>query len=142
MADLREKNICLNCKNLMFSDCYGECSRGYKGIVRPDDSCEHFESNVKTPDIFEPTHDAIPYHKYKLTLHETIDDGGMESYISPELNYTCAIREDIFHENKRDEYLAELFYKFLAELTDGVWENTTENRKKKLTNENKNINAK
>jgi hypothetical protein len=23
----------------MFSDCYGECSKGFKGIVRPDDSC-------------------------------------------------------------------------------------------------------
>lgn len=30
---------CIECKHLMFSDCYGECSQGYKGIVRPNDSC-------------------------------------------------------------------------------------------------------
>lgn len=30
---------CIECKHLMFSDCYGECSKGNKGIVRPDDSC-------------------------------------------------------------------------------------------------------
>ena len=30
---------CVECKHLMFSDCYGECSKAYKGIVRPDDSC-------------------------------------------------------------------------------------------------------
>lgn len=34
---------CKNCKHLMFSDCYGECSKAYKGIVNPKDSCEHFE---------------------------------------------------------------------------------------------------
>ena len=28
------------CKNLMFSDCYGECKKGYiTGIVKPDFSC-------------------------------------------------------------------------------------------------------
>ena len=32
---------CKDCKYLMFSDCYGECSKAYKGIVRPDDSCGH-----------------------------------------------------------------------------------------------------
>lgn len=32
---------CKDCENLMFSDCYGECAKAYKGIVRPDDTCEH-----------------------------------------------------------------------------------------------------
>lgn len=30
---------CKECEYLMFSDCYGECSKGYKGIVNPNDSC-------------------------------------------------------------------------------------------------------
>ena len=30
---------CIECEYLMFSDCYGECSKAYKGIVSPDDSC-------------------------------------------------------------------------------------------------------
>ena len=30
---------CRDCEYLMFSDCYGECSKAYKGIVQPDDSC-------------------------------------------------------------------------------------------------------
>lgn len=31
---------CSDCLYLMFSDCYGECKRGYlSGIVRPDDYC-------------------------------------------------------------------------------------------------------
>lgn len=30
---------CGDCKHLMFSDCYGECSKAYKGIVNPDDWC-------------------------------------------------------------------------------------------------------
>ena len=30
---------CKDCEYLMFSDCYGECSKAYKGIVSPDDSC-------------------------------------------------------------------------------------------------------
>ena len=34
---------CKNCKHLMFSDMYGECSKGYKGIVNPWDTCEHAE---------------------------------------------------------------------------------------------------
>ena len=38
---MSEENIvhCKECKHLMFSDFEGECSKGYKGIVRPDDSC-------------------------------------------------------------------------------------------------------
>lgn len=34
---------CKDCKHLMFSDCYGECSAAHKGIVQPYDSCEFFE---------------------------------------------------------------------------------------------------
>ena len=34
---------CKDCKHLMFSDCYGECSRGYMGIVSPDDYCSYGE---------------------------------------------------------------------------------------------------
>ena len=36
-----EKNdvCCVECKHLMFSDCYGECSKAYKGIVQPNDCC-------------------------------------------------------------------------------------------------------
>ena len=30
---------CKDCEYLMFSDMYGECSKNYKGIVSPDDSC-------------------------------------------------------------------------------------------------------
>ena len=30
---------CKDCEWLVFSDCYGEYGKGYKGIVRPDDSC-------------------------------------------------------------------------------------------------------
>ena len=34
---------CRDCAHLMFSDCYGECSKGHRGIVKPDDSCEYGE---------------------------------------------------------------------------------------------------
>lgn len=34
---------CADCKHLMLSDCYGECSAAYRGIVRPDDTCPHGE---------------------------------------------------------------------------------------------------
>lgn len=30
---------CRDCKHLTFSDCYGECGKGYLGIVNPDDFC-------------------------------------------------------------------------------------------------------
>lgn len=40
----RVNNVCKNCANLTFSDCYGECSKGHiEGIVHPYDSCKHFE---------------------------------------------------------------------------------------------------
>ena len=34
---------CHECKHLMFSDCYGECDKGYIGIVSPDDFCSRGE---------------------------------------------------------------------------------------------------
>ena len=34
---------CKDCKHLMFSDCYGECKRGYMGIVKPLDFCSYGE---------------------------------------------------------------------------------------------------
>lgn len=41
----RIHNVCKNCANLVFSDCYGECSKGYiSGIVHPYDRCKHFEN--------------------------------------------------------------------------------------------------
>lgn len=34
---------CKDCKHLMFSDMYGECSQAHMGIVRPDDFCSYGE---------------------------------------------------------------------------------------------------
>ena len=34
---------CKDCKYLMFSDCYGECSAARMGIVNPDDYCSYGE---------------------------------------------------------------------------------------------------
>lgn len=34
---------CKDCRFLRFSDCYGECSVGRLGIVRPDDFCSRGE---------------------------------------------------------------------------------------------------
>ena len=42
-GDDKQKITCLNCKHLMFSDCYGECGMGYMGVVRPDDFCSRGE---------------------------------------------------------------------------------------------------
>lgn len=42
-ADVVEVVRCKDCKHLMFSDCYGECSRAYLGIVSPNDYCSHGE---------------------------------------------------------------------------------------------------
>lgn len=42
-ADVVEVVRCKDCKYLMFSDCYGECSRGHMGIVSPDDYCSRGE---------------------------------------------------------------------------------------------------
>ena len=35
---------CKTCKHLMFSDFYGECSAGHKGVVRPCDTCTYWEA--------------------------------------------------------------------------------------------------
>lgn len=32
---------CSECKYLEISGCYGECGKAYRGIVNPDDHCEH-----------------------------------------------------------------------------------------------------
>lgn len=48
------KITCKNCKHLMFSDMYGECSKGYKGIVNPWDSCEHAELESNEPKAKKP----------------------------------------------------------------------------------------
>lgn len=42
-VDAVEVVRCLDCKYLMFSDCYGECGKGYMGVVRPDDFCSRGE---------------------------------------------------------------------------------------------------
>lgn len=42
-ADLVEVVRCKDCKHLMFSDCYGECGKGYMGIVNHDDFCSYGE---------------------------------------------------------------------------------------------------
>lgn len=34
---------CKDCKHLMFSDCYAECGKGYKGILNFDDFCDKGE---------------------------------------------------------------------------------------------------
>jgi hypothetical protein len=38
-VDAVEVVRCKECKYLMFSDMYGECGRGYMGIVYPNDFC-------------------------------------------------------------------------------------------------------
>ena len=34
---------CKDCRNLEITGCYGECRKGYLGIVRPDDFCSRGE---------------------------------------------------------------------------------------------------
>lgn len=34
---------CAECRSLEINGCYGECGRGYLGIVRPDDYCSRAE---------------------------------------------------------------------------------------------------
>lgn len=34
---------CKDCKHLTFSDCYGECGKGYMGIANHDDFCSYGE---------------------------------------------------------------------------------------------------
>lgn len=43
-VDSKEEVVhCKDCKHLMFSDCYGECSRAHMGIVEPNDYCSRGE---------------------------------------------------------------------------------------------------
>ena len=42
-VDAVEVVRCRDCKHLMFSYCYGECSKGRMGIVSPDDFCSYGE---------------------------------------------------------------------------------------------------
>ena len=42
-ADVVEVVRCKDCKHLMFSDCYGECSKAHLGIVAPWDFCSYGE---------------------------------------------------------------------------------------------------
>jgi hypothetical protein len=42
-ADVVAVVRCKDCKHLMFSDCYGECSKAYLGIVSPWDFCSRGE---------------------------------------------------------------------------------------------------
>lgn len=46
-ADVTEVVRCKDCKHLMFSDMYGECSQASMGIVRPDDFCSYGERKDK-----------------------------------------------------------------------------------------------
>lgn len=46
-ADVVEVVRCKDCKHLMFSDCYGECSQSHMGIVRPNDFCNYGEKIEK-----------------------------------------------------------------------------------------------
>lgn len=45
-ADMQEVVRCKDCKYLMFSDFYGECSWAHQGIVQPDDYCSHGERKI------------------------------------------------------------------------------------------------
>lgn len=44
---INERVYCKDCKYLMFSDCYGKCSKTHRGIVNPDDYCEHGKRGKK-----------------------------------------------------------------------------------------------
>ncbi len=47
-ADSKEEVVhCKDCKHLMFSDCYGECSQAHMGIVDPNDYCSRGERKLK-----------------------------------------------------------------------------------------------
>ena len=43
VCDMTEVVRCKDCKYLMFSDFYGQCVRGYRGIVQPWDYCSFGE---------------------------------------------------------------------------------------------------
>ena len=45
-TDVTEVVRCKDCKYLEITGCYGECSRGYLGIVRPDCYCCYGERRI------------------------------------------------------------------------------------------------
>ena len=49
-ADVTEVVRCKDCKYLMFSDMYGECSQAHMRIVRPDDFCNYGERKDENDD--------------------------------------------------------------------------------------------
>lgn len=59
---------CYECKHLMFSDCYGECSKGIKGIVSYNDGCIFGEKRL--PKVSEPseTHSNPSEKEYGCTV--------------------------------------------------------------------------
>ena len=48
--DVEEVVRCKDCKYLMFSDMYGECSQAHMRIVRPDDFCNYGERKDENDD--------------------------------------------------------------------------------------------
>jgi hypothetical protein len=42
-ADVAPVVRCKDCKHLMFSDCYGECTKALFSIVSPNDFCSYGE---------------------------------------------------------------------------------------------------
>lgn len=46
--NLNEELECKDCRNLEITGCYGECGRGYLGIVRPDDYCSRGRRREKS----------------------------------------------------------------------------------------------
>lgn len=48
--DTEELVRCKECCHLEITGCYGECGRGYLGIVRPDDYCSRGRRREKAPD--------------------------------------------------------------------------------------------
>ena len=46
-ADVEPVVRCKDCKYLEISGCYGECGKGYLGIVRPDCYCCYGERRTK-----------------------------------------------------------------------------------------------
>lgn len=68
-----KKIYCYECKNLEFSECYGDCAAGHRSIVNPYDSCE-FAQKRETYVASEPPilnaalirfqNDQFVVHKY------------------------------------------------------------------------------
>ena len=75
------KVICGECKYSMYSDCYLECGKGYKGIVNYDDSCRYGV----------PKKRSMP-HTYWQLRHE-IEHSlvGTETYYDKMLQLDCVL---------------------------------------------------